>query len=418
VAFKKFTADNIFTGTTMLGAGQVLITTEDGTIEAIIQLSDAGDDVQQQPGILSPGFINCHCHLELSHMKGLIPEHTGLVDFVITVMQQRGFSEEVIYGAIEKAEEEMYYNGIVAVGDICNTAHTITQKQKGRLHYHNFIEATGFVPAFAQKRFEQAEGVWKQFTSEELKVKSEKLEQPELFTSHFSPFTSSIVPHAPYSTSPELMRLINKHSAGKAITTHNQETREENSFFLTGESGFRKLFNLFNIDISFFQPSGKTSLQTYLPELNKAGKLILVHNTFTSRDDIAFVKHEMRNGKLQMAESTSLGDVRSTVFCLCPNANLYIENTLPPVDILRNNNCEIVLGTDSLASNNMLCILREMKTLRKHLPHIPLAEMLQWATLNGAKALGMDNKLGSFEKGKMPGVLSFNQNLDELKRLI
>lgn len=415
MAFKKFTADNIFTGTTMLDARHVLVTGEDGTIEAIIPLDEAGDDVQHYHGILSPGLINCHCHLELSHMKGLIPEHTGLVDFVITVMQQRGFNEEVIYTAIEQAEEEMLSNGIVAVGDICNTAHTISQKQKSRLHYHNFIEATGFVPAFAQKRFEQAEAIWKQFEESELsqksKVNSEFLEQRHSFTSHSSLFTSSIVPHAPYSTSPELMRLINEHSAGKTITIHNQETRNENNFFLTGESGFRKLFSMFNIDISFFVPSGKTSLQTYLPELNKAGKLILVHNTFTSQQDIDFVKR-------QTFDSLPLGDGGSTFFCLCPNANLYIENTPPQVDMLCANNCEIVLGTDSLASNSMLCILGEMKTLRKHFLHIPLAEMLQWATLNGAKALGMDAVLGSFEKGKKPGVLSFDNNLDELQRLL
>ena len=408
MAFKKFTADNIFTGIAMLGAGNVLLTDETGAIEGIVSKEEAGDDVEYHPGILSPGFINCHCHLELSHMKGLIPEKTGLVDFVITVMQQRGFSEDVIYAAIEQAEEEMMSNGIVAVGDICNTAHTIPQKQKGNLHYYNFIEATGFVPAFAQKRFEQAEGVYSQFVNRETSIVNNGRASLQSAI-HDSRFTC-IVPHAPYSTSAALMQLINNHSAGKVISIHNQETKDENSFFLTGESGFIKLFNLFSIDISFFQPSGKTSLQTYLPELDKAGRLILVHNTFTSEEDMLFVKNN------QWA-NPPLGN-GSLIWCLCPNANLYIENTLPNVDMLRNNGCNIVLGTDSLASNNTLCILGEVKTLRSNFPHIPLEEMLQWATYNGAKALEMESELGSFEKGKTPGVLSFNANLDELKRLI
>ncbi|HWB24051.1 MAG TPA: amidohydrolase family protein [Chitinophagaceae bacterium] len=387
MAWLKFTGDKLFDGRQFL-EGKVLITTETGTIEAIIPLSEAGDDVLYHPGILSPGLINCHCHLELSHMKGLIPKHTGLADFVITVMQQRGFAEELIYRGIENAEAEMLGNGIVAVGDICNTAHTLPQKNQGRMHYHNFIEATGFVPAAAQKRFEQAEAVWRQFSESE-------------------PHTlQSIVPHAPYSTSPELMRLINNHSAGNVITIHNQESPEENSFFLTGESGFRKLFSLFNIDISFFLPSGKTSLQTYFKELDKTKRIILVHNTFVNQQDIDFTKRSSLAGKPE------------TFFCLCPNANLYIENRLPPVDMLRNNSCHIVLGTDSLASNDMLCILGEIKTLRNHFPAIPVEEMLQWATLNGAQALGMENLLGSFEKGKKPRVLAFNGNLDELKRLV
>jgi cytosine/adenosine deaminase-related metal-dependent hydrolase len=73
--------------------------------------------------------------------------------------------------------------------------------------------------------------------------------------------------------------------------------------------------------------------------------------------------------------------------------------------MLRKNECNIVLGTDSLASNRSLSILDEIKTLRKHFPHIPLEEMLSWATINGAKALGMDSFLGSFVKGKKPSVV-------------
>lgn len=409
MAFLKLTADKIFTGTQFLEGRQVLVTTETGIIETIIPLSEAGEDVQHHTGILSPGFINCHCHLELSHMKGIIPEKTGLVDFVITVMQRRNFSEEIIYNAIEQAEAEMLQNGIVAVGDICNTAHTLPQKQKGNLHYYNFIEATGFVPAFAQKRFEQAAGIYTQF------AEIERSWQPNGGTNLQSAIYNlqSIVPHAPYSTSAALMQLINQHSAGKVITIHNQETPDENNFFLTGESGFRKLFNLFNIDISFFQPTGKTSLQTYLPELDKAGKLMLVHNTFTSEGDIVSLKNKHPHEELETGNQEP-----GTFFCLCPNANLYIENSLPPVDMLRNNNCNIVLGTDSLASNHGLSVLGEMQTLHNNFTNIPLEELLQWATLNGAKALNMDDTLGSFEKGKIPGIVCFDERLQSVKRVI
>ena len=105
-------------------------------------------------------------------------------------------------------------------------------------------------------------------------------------------------------------------------------------------------------------------------------------------------------------------------FCLCPNANLYIENSLPQVDMLRAHNAHIVLGTDSLASNHALSILGEINTLRTHFAHIPTEELLQWATLNGAKALGMDSRLGSFNKGKQPGVLCIHNNLEAVKRLV
>lgn len=394
----KFKGDKLFDGIKFLDEKMVLITTEEGVIENILPTVEAADDIQYHPGILSPGFINCHCHVELSHMKGVIPEKTGLVDFVISVMQQRNFPEDVILDAIAKAESDMLQNGIVAVGDICNTANTIPQKQKGNLHHYNFIEATGFLPQFAEKRFQQAEGVYQQFSELSI-VRNEGMEV------HNN--QQSIVPHAPYSTSLELMQLINQHSTGKVITIHNQETKEEESFFLTGESAFRKLFALFNIDISFYQPSGKSSLQTYLPYLDKAASLILVHNTFTGEEDILFANN-----------LSSVNSHPSTYFCLCPNANLYIENTLPPIDLFRKHTGNIVLGTDSLASNHSLSILDELKTLHLNFPHIPMVELLQWATLNGAKALQMDSVLGSFGEGKQPGVICLNADLSGLKRLV
>jgi cytosine/adenosine deaminase-related metal-dependent hydrolase len=86
-------------------------------------------------------------------------------------------------------------------------------------------------------------------------------------------------------------------------------------------------------------------------------------------------------------------------------ANQYIEKALPPVDLLQKNGCRIVIGTDSLASNNSLDILDELKTISANFPAIQLAELLQWATLNGAKALQLQDQLGSFEKGKKPGVI-------------
>ena len=65
-----------------------------------------------------------------------------------------------------------------------------------------------------------------------------------------------------------------------------------------------------------------------------------------------------------------------------------------------------MLGTDSLASNHQLNILSEILTITQNFPHIPLQTILQWATSNGANALGMDNQLGSFIFGKKPGIVN------------
>ena len=375
MAWKKFKANKIFTGYEILGENKVLITDDAGIIEEIVDENEAGEKVQICTGILSPGFINCHCHLELSHLKGAIPEKTGLVDFVLNILQQRHSSQEKILEAINKAEEEMLKNGIVAVGDICNTADTILQKAKARLKYHNFIEVSGFIPEFAFKRFEQAIELYDRFAT-----------QPSVEN------TQSLIPHAPYSVSKELFQLINEFSQGKISTIHNQESIEEDKLFKTGKSDFDRLYKQLNIDTSFFKSSGKSSLQTFFEWMKEASQILLVHNTFIKEEDIEAIRSDMR-----------------TYFCLCPNANLHIEDKLPPVDLLRKHQSNIVLGTDSLASNNSLDILSEIRTITNHFPSVSPLEILQWATINGARSLNLDNNLGSFEKGKKPGVICFNE---------
>ena len=376
MAHLKLKAAGLFTGKELFGSSHVLIAGEDGTIEDIVPEQEAGDNIQTLEGWLSPGFVNCHCHLELSHMKGMIPEHTGLVDFVMTIMQQRHFAEAEILAAIELAENDMWQNGIVAVGDICNTAHSLQQKSKGRLHYHNFIEVSGFVPAAAPVRFNQALEVYRQFADQTVNGSNSG--------------AASLVPHAPYSVSPALFQLINTHSAGKIVTIHNQETPEEDLFYLNGQSRFRDLFARIGVNLDFYQPPGISSLQACLPLLDNAATVLLVHNTCSGEADIAFSTRHA---------------TAPVYWCLCANANSYIENRLPPVELLRRHGRTIVLGTDSLASNHQLSILAEIQTLAKYFPAIPLTELLQWASFNGAHALHMQHRLGSFEKGKQPGIV-------------
>ena len=380
ILYRKFKADQIFTGHEVLPGNHILITDNTGLIIDVVNEHDAGEDIEVHSGLLSPGFINCHCHLELSHMKGLIPKHTGLVDFVFKIVNERHFEKEEILAAIEKGENEMLQNGIVAVGDICNNELTIPQKLKSNLYYHNFIEASGFPPVVASIRFQKALGFYDSYNA--------------------ALPANSIVPHAPYSVSPELFKLINEFPGNNILTIHNQEIAAENNFFEKKEGDLLKMYEKMGIDISFFKPSGKTSLQTWLPYFTKEQSIISVHNVSTSETDIKFAKPRTSNFEPQ------------TSFCLCPNANLYISNKLPVVNLFIDNGCKIVLGTDSLASNDQLDILEEIKTLSKYFPGLQLSMLLKWATINGAKALGIEHIYGSFEKGKKPGVVLIKQSED------
>jgi aminodeoxyfutalosine deaminase len=378
MGYRKFRADQLFDGYRLLDDQQVLITTEEGIVENIVSIDDAGDNVQPFNGILSPGFINCHCHLELSHLKGLINEGTGLTDFIFKVFTQRHFPEEEILNAIEKAEDEMLANGIVAVGDICNNMLTIPQKEKRRIYYHNFIEASGFNPQIAKERFERAKNIYE---------KSGK---------------GSIVPHAPYSVADELWEKIIHFPGNQLLTIHNQETAAENEWFINKQGDFVAFYKKMNIDTSFFRVTGKSSLRSYLPKFLQNQSLILVHNVYTSEEDLHFAK---ASGK-------------KIAWCLCPNANLYIGGQLPALDLFTDYDCTIVLGTDSLASNHQLSILEEINTIKRAFPGIAIDRLLSWATINGARALQMDNLLGSFERGKRPGVVLCDNGLSQSRRIL
>ena len=392
MAYRKFKADQLFDGYRLHGNDKVLITDETGKIQSIVPVSEAGDDVQTFMGILSPGLINCHCHLELSHLKNVIPPHTGLIEFLCSVVTKRDFPREVIDQEIIKAEKEMYDNGIVAVGDIGNTADTAEVKRKSSIRWQNFIEVLGFTDEKADENIEHYKQV------------SQTLEQ-KLHTSNIKHRTA-LVPHAPYSISPKTFKLINELTKDQIISIHNQEHPAEDVLYKTGGGDYLKLFEIFGINGSPFPVTGLSSIRSILPHFNNGQTIFLVHNTFMLEEDVVFAKEYADKNGLEL------------IWCLCINANLYIENKVPPVEMLMKHDCPIVLGTDSYSSNWQLSITKEMQSLKNKFPSLSIETILQWATSSGAKALQWDEELGSFEKAKRPGVIVIDSKFETSKKIV
>jgi len=389
--YLKFKADQLFDGYLLKEPDHVLITDKKGTILEIVQETDAGDDIQKLNGILSPGFVNCHCHLELSHLKNVIPPHTGLIEFLCSVVTKRDFPPETIQQEIINAEKEMYDNGIVAVGDIGNTADTATIKSKSKIYWQNFIEILGFTDEKAEENIKHYKMVLNELKG-------------SLQSSAIS-HRSSLVPHAPYTISPKTFQLINQLTKNKIISIHNQEHPAEDELYKTGGGAFLKLFKIFGIDKSPFPVTGKSSIRSCLPYFNNGQTIFLVHNTYMPEEDVIWAN--------EFADSNGL----KLVYCFCVNANLYIENKLPSLTQFINHNCHIVLGTDSYSSNWQLSITKEIKSIKNNFADISLETILQWATIHGAKALQWDSELGSFEKGKKPGVILIANDLSTSRRL-
>jgi aminodeoxyfutalosine deaminase len=353
--------------------------------------------VERYAGILCPGFINSHCHTELSYLKDKISQHTGLSGFVKRLQEIRSsFSDEFIQESIQVAVNEMQANGIVAVGDICNGISSIIAKDKSSILWHNFIEVFGFDPDKAEETFQRAKQLETVFNREA----GNKWKK------------TSITPHAPYSVSAKLLKLIGDgcYIDGGLMSIHNQETEDENLFFKNKSGEIAEMLQHFGLNLEVFKASGQNSLPSMLIDLPRCLKLLLVHNTYTTAEDV------------QWATSYS----KQIWWCLCPKANKFIENKLPDIKMFMRFDAKITLGTDSLASNDTLSLLDEIQVIHTAFPDIQLCTMLQWATKNGADYFGFSS-LGSFEKGKVPGVnlvsgidLSRNRILPEaqVKKLI
>ena len=374
------TAKRIHNGVQWLPQGSVIEVADDGTITSI---SDGPHpDAVHYEGVLAPGFVNVHCHLELSHMKGVVPEHTGLIPFLKSIPKHRNdFTDEQKKTARHAAYNELLQNGVVAVGDIANTTETLDVRALGQLHYYSFVESLGFTEANAQRAFDYAIATYNTFA----KQAGKHLKQ-------------AIIPHAPYSVSGSLFRLIDAHRGDAVISIHNQESEEENKFYTKKEGHVRDLLSTLGIDDSLFTPSGRTSLQSYLEWLSPTHPFIFVHNTYTRKEDVQFAHSRLHE----------------VYWCLCPNANLYIENTLPDIDMFVSEVANICIGTDSLASNHQLSVLAELCAIRTRYPHLGWEALLNWGTHNGAKALGMLGDIGTIEVGKKPGLVHIT-GLDDAK---
>ncbi len=377
---RKFSAHRIYPVSGSPVDFGIVETTDDGTIVA---LRDTGGkpveehNLEFYPGIIVPGFVNAHLHLELSHMAGIIPERTGLAGFIAGVTGKRAVDKDLIIKAAQDADRVMYLEGISGAGDISNTVITLPVKRDSRIRYHTFIEVFSLDSNMADARITEALAMAEGFGAAGLEC--------------------SLAPHAPYSVGTRLWELLaDQKELTRLVSMHCNESPEESELleFRTGPLADR--FRLAGMDLSGIPPEADDPfalLQRYLP----GSDWLLVHNVA---------------GKIP-----SVGDSQIS-YVFCPRSNLYISGLMPDPMSYHQKGFRVCLGTDSLASNHSLSVLEEMKAISVAYPALPFVTILHWATLGGASALGFDNELGSIEAGKRPGLVSiplFDWESDRLK---
>jgi cytosine/adenosine deaminase-related metal-dependent hydrolase len=363
----RFAAQYVFTGQEFIRNG--FVETDAG--DRIVSVGSLGESpvetagTEFHNGVIMPGFVNAHCHLELSHLRGQIPQGTGMTEFCRTMKSRPATQGNVALDAMYEADAAMEREGIVAVGDVSNSAASLRVKRESRLRYRTFVETLGLSPEVAGVNFAGAKDVEREFLSAGL--------------------PASITPHAPYSLSESLFRLsMEAGNAAGTVSIHNRESRDETELFASKQGAMRDfLGSLTELFTSMYDDPVHRILRYLAPGV----RLLSVHNCCITEHDLLSIDRE------------------NTVFVLCPASNIYIGNRPPDLAPFIEHGATIAIGTDSAASNTGLSVLEELKILSARNPRVELRQLLAAATTAGAKALKLDSELGDFSRGKRPGIL-------------
>ena len=323
---------------------------------------------------LLPGLVNAHTHLELSWLRGRVPPAHKFTDWVKQLVALRRGIERLgdpeVVAPICAAIDELRESGTVAVGDISNSLASVAPMAEARLDGIVFHELLGFKERDAR------------LVERSLAARSAVAA---------SGIRTSIAPHAPYSTSPELFRAIRaavNESPCRITSIHLGESPQEVELLATGTGSWRSMLELIGAWRDDWQIPGCGPVE-YLDGM-------------TVIDAHTLVIHGVQLDDRALRRLAEIGATLVT----CPRSNQWVGVGAPPIERFYESGASVAVGTDSLASVADLNLFSELKEMRWLGPGIPAAKILESATLVGARALGLDHELGSLTPGKRAEIIA------------
>lgn len=321
---------------------------------------------------IMPGTVNAHTHLELTPLAGQIPlPQPGFPAWLRQMLPLRAsLPPEAACTGILTAAEQLRESAVAACGDV-TVHHRVDAFNPTVVTRHAFLELLGFnvhsldaaLPATNYRSF-----------------------SGDSHNTH----PLSLAAHAPYSTSPDLIRAAkgwDRHR-GLPFSIHTAETEEELQFLQNGTGFFRELLQT----LGRWAPTWEAPDMSPVAYLDRLGVLdeltLLVHAVHLDRSDWSTVAQ------------------RGCSVCFCPRSNAQLQVGRPNMEAAHEAGIPTALGTDSLASNRDLSIFHEAAYVLDHYPLIPPQQVLHMATLGGAHALMLDKDFGSIEPGKRAALLA------------
>lgn len=334
----------------------------------------AGESVELGHGVLLPGLVNAHCHVELSHLAGAAPGAQGFSAWVAGLVARRaGETREELRAAAATALQALAAAGTVAVGDVSNRLEHLDLFEPAGLRAVVFHELLAWDPARA---------------GEVARAADERLAALPARAG----VSVRLAAHAPHSVSPALFAALQERGGPAAV--HLAESPDESRFLRSGDGPWREFLDR-RLGPVPFDPPGLSPVR-YLDSLGVLRRgLLAVHAAQAGREDCRLLAQ------------------RGVRVALCPRSNLALGVGLPPVEALLEAGVELCLGSDSLASAPSLDVLDDLRLLRREFPALPVHRLVEMATRDGARALGLDD-LGTLEPGRR-AALAFLPSERELE---
>lgn len=348
---------------------------DDGTVTGVGPCGDISSEECFHDGALVPGFVNAHCHVELSHLHGKFRKGTGMAGFIDQINELRDWAgRDVKSSLVREWMDKMWADGVSAMADISNDDSSFEVKAAHPMYTRTFLEVFGSEP-------HMCEGVMSDVTA--LNEQADR-----------AGIDAAPTPHSCYTMSPQLLSASAAAGLEKGwLSYHSQESQEEEDLLISGSGAMYE--NRKRSGMSTPPVTGESSLKYFLDRLAAAKPapydehILLVHNVCLGQSDIDAAKKVMNN----------------VYWAICPLSNIFIHNALPPVPLMRENRLDIMVGTDSLSSNDDLDMVKELYCLHENFPEVPMDELLRWASLNGARFLSKADVLGTLTPGKKPGIV-------------
>ena len=383
---KRISASYVYTGKDIIPVVDGYVDyADDGTIISVGELSWTDSPGDRYEGIIAPGFVNAHCHLELSHLRGAFEKGTGMSGFInqINSLRDSKSREEKIRDASAWLER-LWNQGVSAMADISNCDDTFAMKSKSPMYTRTFLEVFGTEP-------------------EDCEAVIDGVRKLEAEADNYG-IDAAPTPHACYTMSPQLLTAASAEALKSGfLSYHSQESSEEEELVISGTGALAE--NYKGRHLSTPPVTGRPALMYFLDRLSEIHRppfdehILLVHNVCLTQE----------------AAEAATAALKNVYWAVCPLSNLFIHNALPPLDLMRENKLKIAIGTDSLSSNDTLDMVAEMYCISENFPDIPLGEIISWATSSGASFL-KKTQLGEIAPGKKPGLVLI-ENIDGNGRL-